>query len=286
MAEAQLFFIGTSKKKEIRHTGVPTYNWGTYGSWTKFKTPSQKSKKNVKYNKTTKNKAGKSSGAKAGGGTHYGTAIPATKTITIDGYPVTVDVRYFQRGYTLYTRTKALTKKKKMIKTVYDNGSHPYQYRIQLKDKVTYETAYSEYVDGVEYIYFADEYFIGGVSYPTNGHLPHPVEVSFSYSDVRKNFESSANNSENRDNKGKYILTNVRANVLTINLVWRGLAGEEGADLLDTLNPEGGKNYLIVQYRDPVTQKAKNGTFFADSRTVEKYSNGIFKEITVTLTEV
>ena len=41
-----------------------------------------------------------------------------------------------------------------------------------------------------------------------------------------------------------------------------------------------------VQYRDLATGKAKTGTFFAGDRAVEKYANGLYKEISVTLTEV
>lgn len=286
MAETQLYFIGTSKKTEIRMSGQITYNWGSYGSWTKFKSPTKKSAKNVKYNKATKNKAGASKNKGLGDNAlHWGTRIPRTATKTIGGVETTVDVRYFVRGYTIYTRTSALTKKKKMLQTIYDNASHPYQYRLQYKDKATYESAYSEYVDGYQYIYFADRYYNNGWVY-TNGHLPHPSEVSFSYSDVRKNFESNANNSEQRDNNGKYVLSNVRTNIMTMQLTWTGLTATEGKNLLAILNPDSGKNYLIVQYLNPETQSVRNGTFFASERNVTKYPNGLFKEITVTLTEV
>lgn len=285
MAEVQLFFIGTSTKTEIRMSGAATYNWGSYGKWTKFRSPVAKSTKNVKYNKKTKSKAGASKYGGAGGVTKLGTSIPATARRTIGGVETTVDVRYYQRGYTIIKRTSALTKKKKMQKKVYSKDK-PYQYRLQYKDKITYEKQYSQYADGVEYIYFADHYYVGGERQEREGHLPHPSDISFQYSDVRKNFESNANNSESRDNKGKYVMSNVRTNIMTIQLTWTGLSAEEGAELLATLNPGRGKNYLIVQYWDPASQKAKNGTFYGDPRTIKKYPNGIFKEISVMLTEV
>lgn len=288
MAQTQLFYIGTSKKTEIRMDGQITYNWGSYGSWTKFKSPTKKSAKNVAYNKSTKNKAGASKYKGVGdNATHWGTRIPATATKTIGGVETTVQVRYYVRGYTIYTRTSALKKKKKMLKTIYDNANHPYQYRLQYKDKATYEKAYSQYVDGTQYIYFSDNYYDDtGASIATSGHLPHPSDISFSYSDVRKNFESSANNSESRDNKGKYVLSNVRANIMTMQLTWTGLTSEQGTDLLAVLNPDSGKNYLIVQYLDPELNTYKNGTFYASERNVTKYPNGLYKEVTVTLTEV
>lgn len=286
MAETQLYFIGVSKKTEIRMDGQITYNWGSYGAWTKFKSPVAKSSKKVAYNKKTKNKAGASKYVGLGdGAVHYGTRIPATASRTIGGVPTTVPVRYYVRGYTIYNRTNALKKKKKMLRTIYDKNK-PYQYRLQYKDKYTYETAYSQYVDGTQYIYFADRYWNNGVMYTTNGHLPHPSDIAYSYSDVRKNFESSANNSDSRDNKGKYVMSNVRTNILTMQLTWTGLTASEGKSLLAVLNPDSGKNYLIAQYLNPETQRVTNGTFYASERNVTKYPNGLFKEITVTLTEV
>lgn len=284
-AVEQLYFIGTSKKTEIRMDGQITYNWGSYGKWTKFKSPVKSSAKNVAYNKKTKNKAGKSKYGNTGGRTVLGTYIPATATKIIGGVSTTVAVRYYVRGYTIYTRTDKLKKKKKMLRTIYTQAK-PYQYRLQYKDKVTYEKAYSEYVDGYQYIYFADHYYIGNTSYKTTGHLPHPSDISFSYSDVRKNFESNANNSESRDNKGKYVMKNVRSNIMTMQLTWTGLTSEQGKDLLAILNPDSGKNYLLVQYRNPETDTHRNGTFFASERNITKYPNGMYKEITVTLTEV
>lgn len=283
--EIQLFYIGTSKKKDIRHTGEATYHWGSYGKWTKFKSPRAKSSGKVKLDKKAKSKVGKSKYGGAGGVTVLGTRIPATATKTIDGVQTTVQVRYYVRGHTLIKKTATLTKQKKMYKTVYTTAK-PYWYRLQYKDKMTYETAYSEYRDGVDYIYFADYYYANGVRMETNGHLPHPKDVQWQYSDVRKNFESNANNSDSRDNKGKYVLSNVRANIVTMTFTWAGLSAEEGTDLLATLNPSEGRNYLLLQYRNPATGRITNGTFFADVRTASKYSNGMYKEITVTVTEV
>lgn len=285
MAEVQLFFIGTSKKTEIRMSGQVTYHWGAYGKWTKFKSPVKKSAKNVKYNKKTKNKAGKSKYGNTGGRTVLGTKIPATATRTIGGVSVTVPVRYFVRGYTIYSKTEKLKKKKKMLRTIYTQ-TKPYQYRLQYKDKATYETAYSEYRDATQFVYFADHYYIGETMYTRSGHLPHPSDITFTYSDVRKNFESTANNSEQRDNKGKYVMKNVRSDIMTMQLTWTGLTADQGKNLLAILNPDSGQNYLIVQYLNPSSHKHKNGTFYASERNAKKYPDGHFKEITVTLTEV
>lgn len=291
MTETQIYFIGTSKIKEIRAGGNVTFQWGAYGPWTKFKSPAKHSAKNVKYNKNTKNKVGSQKLGGNGGITKLGTAIPATATRTISGVQRTCDVRYYQRGYTIYTRTKALKKKKKMLKTTY-TSSKPYQYRLQYKDKPVVDKAYSQYIDGKEYIYFSEIYYDdAGVQKTSPGFLPHPNEHELTYSDVRRNFESNANNSDSRDNTGTYVLSNVRANVVSLSLAWKGLLSpEEGMDLLDTLNPskdsKGKYNYLTVQYLDPASGKIKNGTFYAGERKVLKYPNGYFREISVTLTEV
>lgn len=290
MPETQIYFIGTSKIKEIRVGGSVRFEWGSYGAWTKFKSPLKYSAKKITYNSSTKNKVGSQKYGGAGGVTKLGTYIPATATRTISGVQRVCEVRYYQRGYTIYTRTSALKKLKKMLKTVY-TSSKPYQYRLQYKDKPVVDKAYSQYIDGKEYIYF-DKYYYNdsGVLTKTPGHILHPQECELTYSDVHKNFESSANNNESRDNVGTYILSNVRANVVTLNLEWKGLAPEDGADLLDTLNPskdtKGRYNYLTVQYLDPATGKHKNGTFYAGDRKVKKYSNGYFASIAVTLTEV
>lgn len=287
MIETQLYFIGTSKTKEIRKGGAVTLlSWGATSSWLKFASPST-SKKEIKYSKKKKNGYGSASSWAAGGVTKYGTNIPATAQRIVEGVERTCDVRYRMRKYTKYTRTASQKRRNKCTRTIYTY----YVYQLQYKDKLTVETEYSEYRDGIDYIYFADHYYDDeGEAIQTTGHMAHPNAVSLVYADVRKNFNSEANNNDSRDNKGTYILSNVRANVVTLNLTWQGLSADDGTDLLDTLNPArdttGEYPYLLVQYLDPATGEAKNGTFFAENRTVEKYPSGIFKEISVTLTEV
>ena len=71
---------------------------------------------------------------------------------------------------------------------------------------------------------------------------------------------------------------------------------KEGQELLNVLNATNTytgvnettlkNNYIIAQYLDPQTGKAKNGTFFPSDRKVEKYPNGMYKSVSVTLTEV
>lgn len=285
--KAQLYYIGTSKVKEIRKGGeVTQLSWGAKSKWTKFSQPST-SKKEIKYKKGYKNGYSKVSAWAAGGVTKYGTNIPATAQRTVAGVERTCDVRYRMRKYTKYTRTSSQKSRKKCTRTIYTY----YVYQLQYKDVLTVQTDYSEYRDGIDYIYFADHYYDDeGESVPTTGHMMHPNDITVSYTDVRKNFEAQANNNDSRDNHGSYILANVRANVVTLNLTWHGLSEDDGTDLLDTLNPTRDTNgeypYLTVQYYDPATGKAKNGTFFAGDRAVTKYPNGVFKEISVTLTEV
>lgn len=289
MAQAQLTFIATSKVKEIRKGASVTFDWGSYGPWKTFKNPTAASKKKVAYSKKAKNSKGAEKYGGAGGVTVHGSRIPATATKIIDGVSRTVDVRYYVRGYTKYTKTDKLKKDKKMYKTVYTKAK-PYQYRLRYKDKAIRDAAYSSYSDGMDYLYFANFYYSGSTLMHRDKHLPHPVEFSVKYSDVRRNFESSANNSDGRDNHGSYVLSNVRANVVTLDLEWQGLKADDGADLLDTLNPskdsKGKYNYLLVQYRDPAQGKFVNKTFYASSRDVEMYPNGMYKSIQVTLTEV
>lgn len=287
MAEIQLYYIGTSKVKEIRQGGSIDFDWGSYGVWTNFNAPIKSSTTAVKYNKSTKDAVGAAAFVGPGGVTYAGTVIPAQEERIIDGVGRMCDVRFYRRPFTQYTRTAALKKKKKMSRTIYS----AYQYLLQYKDKPIVNKDYSTYENGVEYIYFADHYFNSeGSRVNTEGHLLHPNECSLTYTDVTRNYNSEANNSDNRDNSGSYVLTNVRANVVTLAFKWQGLSAEDGADLLDTLNPskdtEGQYNYLIVQYRDPASGVAKIGTFFAGERSVSKYPDGHFKEITVTLTEV
>lgn len=287
--EQQLYYIATSKAKEIRAGGVPTYDWGTKGAWTKFKSPKAKSSKKVKYDSKAKSKAGAVGYGGLGGGTHHGTAIPAKAWRKVEGVDKQVDVRYYVRGYTKITNSAAMKKKKQMLKTVYTKA-HPYQYRLQYKDKVVKTASYSTYANGMDYTFFGPKYWDGGVlKNVPNGYMLHPQTFEVTFSDVRRNYESKANNSDGRDNKGSYVLTNVRANVVTLSLEWQGLSANDGADLLDTLNPNynGGKyNYLLVQFRDPSTGKVRNGTFYASDRKAVKYHNGMFQSITVTLTEV
>lgn len=282
-----LLYLATSKKKEIRAGGAVTrYEWGSYLSWTNFKSPVAYSNKKVKYDKTTKNKVGKSKYGGLGGSTHYGTYIPATKQVTIAGVTRTVDVRYYQRGYTKYTRTTELKKDKKMRKQVY-TASKPYQYRLQLKDKPVYEKQYSQYVDGEDYIFFADFWYIGSVKYTRSNHLPHPIAHNLTYFDVNRNQDTSAaNNSDERDNYGKYVLSKVRANVVQLELEWSGLELDDGRDLLDTLCPDKEHPYVIAQFYDSRLGYYRRATFYASERTAEQYSNGIYKSIKVTLTEV
>lgn len=294
MVQTQIFYIATSKVKEIRKGASVSFEWGSKGPWTKFKSPVASSLKKVAYNKKTKNKIGSSRYGGAGGVTKLGTYIPATAERTIAGVSRTCDVRYYQRGYTIYNRTSALKSQHKMQKVAY-TSTKPYQYRLQYKDKAVLDAEYSEYIDGMEYIFFAEKYWglnenDEEVEIDSPGCIRHPSSCSLSYSDCRRNFTSNANNNDNRDNKGSYVLSNVRANIVTMSLEWTGLDENEGIDLLNTLNPtkdtSGNYPYLIVQYLDPTTGAYKNGTFFAGERAVEKYPNGKFKKISVTLTEV
>ena len=303
MAEIQIYFIGTSKIKEIRVGGSVTFDWGKCGKWTTFKKPVKKSSKKVKYNRKKKNTPGspkfkKENGVPVGGIevpvggiTLLGSKLPHTEIRTIEGVSRVCEVRYNVRGYTRYKRTASLKKKKKMRKYTYTKSS-PYQYQLQYKDKPVSNAEYSKYENGMDYIYFSDTYYDDeGRALPTRGHMQHPKKCDFKYSDVRRNFDTaSANNTDGRDNTGIFVLSNVRSNVVTLSLEWEGLIAEEGRDLLDTLNPtkdeDGEYNYLTVQYLDPASNKVVNGTFYASDRDVQKYSNGNFKNIKVTLTEV
>lgn len=287
-----LYFIATSKALSIESGGAfLRWDWGTVGTWRTFKKPVAVKNSKVKYNKTAKNTPGaikKHYTHAEAGVTKYGTYIPATAQKTVDGVLETVDVKFDTRKYTIYKRTATLKKSGKMSKLAYDE----YQYRLIYKDKKVVDKSYSDYADGYNFVYFANEYWKNGVRYTRNGHIPHPVEFNVTYSDVRRNIDTSAaNNGDGRDNKGTYVLSNVRNNVVTLNLKWAGLSANEGKDLLDTLNPSLSstnkkQNYLLVQYRDPATLLVRNKTFFASERNVERYPNGVFKEISVTLTEV
>lgn len=289
MPEVQLFYIGTSKIKEIRAGGEVSFEWGKKSKWIKFKKPDV-TKKTIKWKKTLKNGHDKTKNATdwaPGGETKYNTNIPATEQREIDGVMRECDVRYRMRKYFKYTRTSTQKKNGKCTKATHTY----YTYQLQYKDKPVVEKEYSKYENGIEYIFFADHYYDdSGTEVLTEGHLPHPSEYQITYSDVRRNFESNANNSDSRDNTGSYVLSNVRANVVTLELKWTGLSEADGSDLIDTLNPqkdtEGNYPYLLVQFRDVATGKHKIGTFFSSDRVVTKYPNGMFKEIAVTLVEV
>ena len=45
-------------------------------------------------------------------------------------------------------------------------------------------------------------------------------------------------------------------------------------------------NYLTVQYLDPVNNQPMTSIFYPSDRKIEKYGNGMYKSISVTLTEV
>lgn len=292
MAQTQLYYVGTSAVLEIRSGGDVSFGWGSYGDWTNFKTPPKAAEiKKVTYKKATKDAPGAEAYAGMGGVTKFGTSIPATITKRIDGVDRTIRVRYYVRGYTKYTRTAALKEKKKMQRSKWNNTTAPLQYRLQYEDSMKIDRSYSSYSDGMNFVYFANEYQNdSNQMVPTASHLLHPIQCDVQYSDVRRNFESSTNNSDGRDNAGSYVLSNVRVNVVTIDLKWAGLSSEDGAILLAVLCPEksnkGSYPYLTVQYLDPATNKIKNGTFFAAARKCTKYPSGAFKEISVSLTEV
>ena len=290
MAKPRIFYIGTSKIKEVRKgSAIVGYDWGNYGSWTNFKKPVAYKTSKVKYSSSAKNKAGSEKYGGLGGKTVLGTAIPNIASRIIDGVEKPdCEVRYYQRGYTEYEKTATLKKQKKMLKREY-TSSKPKQYRLQYRDKPITVASYSEYVDGIDYIYFADHYYLNDEKVEVADHIPHPTEFKVRYSDVRRNLESTADNSE-RDNSGSYVFTNVRANIVTLEITWDGLPPEQAADLLDTLNPSkdttGKYNYLQVQYLDPAQNKVVNKTFFASDRACEAISNGWLRSISVTLTEV
>lgn len=291
MVEPILLYIGTSKNKEIRGSGVRTLHWSGKSKWVKLKKPVAKKNLKVAYDKKSKDKPGtKTYWGLGDNGTHWGTKFPRTAQRTIEGVVETVDVRVYVKGATIFQRTSALKalRPSKMRKLVYTGKNNSYYYQLQYKDKPTYQTVYSRFVDGTSYINFWDYYVDdSGAVIPTDGHLMHPQVCSITYFDVNKNFDTSAsNNNDGRDKKGTLVMTKVRCNLVELELEWAGLSAEDGDDLLDTLNPTKGHPYLVVQYVDPATGKAKNCTCTASDRAVEKYSNGYYKKIAVTLTEV
>ncbi len=303
MAETELYYIAGSGVKEIRKGGkVTSWDWNSTGSWTKLKSPTKASYKKVKYRKKNKSKAATTTSKwKSGGVTVAGTWMPKTATRAVDGVEREVEVRYRVKGYTSYSKKKSKGKGKNkkyyQYKTTY-TVSKPYYYQLQYKDKAVTSTNYSSYsdTDGKFYAYFSNTYYNGDVAKKSPSRMKHPTKFNVTYSEVRKNLNSSANNSDSRDNSGNYVFTNVRSNIVSLELEWTGLKPEEGQELLGVLNltntykGENGttlKNtYIIAQYLDPQTGKPKNGTFYASDRKVEKYPNGMYKTVSVTLTEV
>ena len=297
MAETQLYYIGTSKAVEIKG-GISISKWGyskdsslnKNAKWTKLKKPVAKSNKKVKYSGKLKTKAGSSSKELTTSGTVRGTSIINSKTITYQGTSVKIKVTHKLRGYTIYTKTKALKKANKMGRTIYDNSDYPYQYHYYYYDTPIYTSNYSDYdnILNQQLVFFSDKYYdTTGAEVTTKGHLPHPTSCELTYSDVHKNVTSNYNNSsDSRDNQGSYILSNVRANVRSISLTWEGLTAVEGADLLSVLNPTKKYPYINVQFLDYQTNSVANGTFFVGDRKIKKLHNGMFESISVDLTEV
>lgn len=296
MAEIQLFYIATNKFNYITSEGAKKeWTWGSMDPWKKYKKPVAKSTKKVKYNKKKKSHAGKATKEwlPGDGKTHLGTVIPKTKSHEVNGvtYP-NMEIRYKSRGYTKYTRTAALKKKKKMKRTIYTSAK-PYQYRIQYKDKqISYDEEISTFINEELHVFFADHYYkAGGIPVQTGGHIAHPVDYKMEYKDIRKNMDmSAANNNETRDNKGAYILQNVRANVRVITCKWAGLNPNECAQLLAVLNPDldtsADKPYITIQFLDYEKNAVQNSVFFAGDRSVTKYKDGTIKEISCKFEEV
>lgn len=305
MTTTQLYYIAGSGVKEIRKGAtVTSWDWDGTGSWTKLKSPKRATYKKVKYKKNNKSKPTGSASAwkKATGNTEAGTVMPSTASRTVDGVERQVEVRYRLRGHTAYggKKSKGKGKKKKyyQYKTTY-TVAKPYWYQLQYKDKPVTSTTYSTYTDtdGKYYAYFSDVYYDDkGTARRSPSRMSHPTTFKATFSEVRKNLNSSANNSDSRDNSGSYVFTNVRANIVTLELEWTGLEAEEGVELMNVLNltktykGENGttlkNNYLIAQYLDPQTGAPKNGTFYPSDRKIEMYSNGMYKTVSVTLTEV
>ena len=303
MAETQIFYIGGSGVSEVRKGGaVTSWAWGAQTAWTKLKKPVRASAKKVKYSKSAKGGKRGTAGKWKQSKTNVeiaGTTIPATAVRQIDGVERTVEVRYCLAGTVTYSKPKSLRKgkKKKMYKYTYNNTTKPYFYKLQYRDKPITTTTYTTYdeVEGRTYAYFGDVFYSGEAATPSPSKIHHPTKVAVTYAEIRKNLESTANNNDSRDNSGKYVFTNVRSNVVTIELEWSGLPEEEGLELLEVLNKTKSlktngmdlqNNYLVAQYLDPQTGKAKNGVFFPSDRKVEKNHSGGYETISVTLTEV
>lgn len=289
MSTPILLYVGTSKQKAIRGSGVRTLHWGGYSKWVKLKKPVAKKTVKVAYDKKTKDKVGTQTYWGVGdGNVHYGTRFPATASRPIEGVYEPVDVRVYVKGATIITRTSALKAQKKMKKSVFSGRTNPYYYRLQYKDKATYNSNYSRYADGTSYINFWEYYYDdNGEIIPTDGKMLHPQTCNITYFDVDKNFDASkANNNSGRDNKGTLVMKKVRCNLVEMELEWSGLSAEDGDYLLDTLNPDTTHPYVVIQYIDPSTNSPRNATCYASERRIEKYPSGHYKSLSVTLTEV
>lgn len=291
MSTPILLYIGTSKKKAIRGSGVRTLHWGknSYSKWAKLKSPVAKKTVKVAYDKKSKDKVGTVTYWGAGdGNVHYGTRFPRTASRPIEGVYESVDVRVYVKGATTFTRTSALKHDNKMKKSIFSGRTNSYYYRFQYKDEPSYNTDYSRYEDGTSYINFWYWYYDDtDHKVITSGKMMHPQTCNITYFDVDKNFDTSkANNNSGRDNKGTLVMKKVRCNLVQMELEWNGLSADDGDDLLDTLNPSNSQPYVVIQYYDPATNAPRNATCFASERTIEKYPNGQYKSISVTLTEV
>lgn len=279
--------VSTSDKTIAAGKTIAGYNWGSYSGWVTFKSPTSKNTK-VKYDAKKKNVVGAVTGWGSGGVTRYGTAIPAkaTRAITIAGVTqnVSCNVRYRMRGYTIYDRPSSLKKDKKMWKKAYTY----YQYQLQYQDAPYYSTVYTTYASGFEYVHFAPKYYDTGTKKENSvsGCLMHPQKFTVNMSDIRRNLESNTNNSDGRDNAGTFVLSNVRNNVFTIEMEWEGVSESDGQSILHVLTPHGAKKYIICQFINPITGTYETKTFYPSERKSEKYSNGVFKSISCTLTEV
>lgn len=313
--ETQLYYIGASGIPEIiGQAAITGWGRGTVDSWARVSGVTSPTGKKVTYKKSASayNSKYPRSGERSGGayvtGSNSKVWIPATATKTVEGIERTVTVKYEVRGGYTYKRTKALKKKKKMLRYEYTYAK-PYQYRKVYYDKPKKETNYITVEGSKFYAYFADIYYPNwsddggtitiGDSAATPNHLPHPSSVSVTYSDVNKNLNAdNANNSSSRDNSGTYVFTMVRANLCTMELTWTGLSSNEGMELMAVLNSNESykaqagttvkthNNYLTVQYLDPVTNQPMTKVFYPSDRKIEKYGNGVYKTISVTLTEV
>lgn len=313
--ETQLYYIGASGIPEILgQASIKSWERGSADSWTRVSGVSVTGKK-VKYKKSASwhNSKYKCSEEQTGGkyipGSNNKVWIPATATKTVEGVERTVVVKYQVRGGYTYKRTKALKKKSKMLRYDYTYAK-PYQYRKVYYDNPVKEMEYITVEGSKFYTYFADIYYPKwakdkngtitiGDSAATPNHITHPSSVNVTFSDVNKNLNTdNANNNSSRDNKGTYVYTIVRANICTMELTWTGLSSAEGMELMAVLNSnerykaQAGttqstyNNYLTVQYLDPVNNQPMTSIFYPSDRKIEKYGNGMYKSISVTLTEV